>query len=76
MDYEAVRTGLSQAIPYVELARGPGVATATLNEDKAALLERLDSDGRVEFPSEIDMRDEGGETVARMTVDWHVRKNG
>jgi hypothetical protein len=29
----------------------------------------------VEFPIEVDMRDEGGETVARMTVDWPVRQN-
>lgn len=137
MDYEAVRTGLAQAIPYnthlglelvevkegsgsvrlpdeaylknhvgsqhagglfsagefasgaafvgafvdklggiTPLAKGPVTATATLSEDKATLLERLESDGRVEFPIEVDLKDEGGETVARMKVDWHVRKNG
>ena len=64
------------SIEYLKIAKGPVTATATLSEDKATLLERLESDGRVEFPIEVDLKDEGGETVARMKVDWHVRKNG
>lgn len=63
-------------IEYVKIAKGPVTATATLSEDKSALLDRLDSDGRVEFPIQVDMTDEEGNTVARMSVDWHVRKNG
>jgi acyl-coenzyme A thioesterase PaaI-like protein len=63
-------------IEYVKLARGPVTATATLGQDKAALLSTLDADGRVEFPVEVDLTNADGETVARMTVDWHVRRNG
>jgi outer membrane protein assembly factor BamA len=64
------------SIEYLKIASGPVTATATLKEDKSALLERLESDGRVEFPIDVDLTDEAGETVARMKVDWHVRKNG
>ena len=42
---------------------------------KDALLERLDADGKVEFPVEVEMTDADGNTVASMTVNWHVRKN-
>ena len=65
----------SASIQYVALARGPIVATATLEEDAAGLLERLDSEGRVEFPVRVDLTDERDATVAEMTVDWHVRRN-
>ncbi len=63
-------------IDYLKLASGPITATGTLGEDKAALLERLEADGRAEFPVEVEMTDEGGQVVARMTVDWHVRQSG
>lgn len=33
------------------------------------------ADGRVEFPVEVELADESGTKVARMSVDWHVRKN-
>ena len=63
-------------IDYLKLAKGPITATGTLSEDKAALLKRLDSDGRVEFPIDVSLTDGDGTEVARVTVDWHVRKNG
>jgi acyl-coenzyme A thioesterase PaaI-like protein len=63
-------------IEYVKIAQGPVTATATLSQEKSDLLDRLESDGRVEFPIEVDMTDDDGDTVARMSVDWHVRKNG
>jgi acyl-coenzyme A thioesterase PaaI-like protein len=62
-------------IEYLKLAHGAVTATATLSEDKSTLLERLDSDGRVEFPIDVELVDEDGNTVARMSVDWHVRQN-
>jgi acyl-coenzyme A thioesterase PaaI-like protein len=62
-------------IDYLKLAKGPIVATGTLSEDKSALLERLDADGRVEFPIEVSLTDGDGTEVAKVTVDWHVRKN-
>ena len=65
----------SAEISYRKLARGPITATGTLGEAKAALLERLDADGKVEFPVEVDLADGEGTTVAAMTVHWHVRRN-
>lgn len=62
-------------IDYRKLAKGPITATATLGEEKAALLERLDTDGRVEFPVAVSLTDGDGTEVATVTVDWHVRKN-
>jgi acyl-coenzyme A thioesterase PaaI-like protein len=65
----------SAEIDYRKLAKGVVTATATLGEDVEALLERLESDGKVEFPVEIEMADADGQVVAGMTVSWHVRKN-
>jgi uncharacterized protein (TIGR00369 family) len=65
----------SAEIAYLKLAKGPITATAKLSADKAELLERLDSDGRVEFPVTVEMTDEQGTKVAEVTVHWHVRKN-
>jgi uncharacterized protein (TIGR00369 family) len=62
-------------ISYLKLARGAITATGTLGEGKDALLERLDADGKVEFPVEVELSDAEGNTVASMTVNWHVRKN-
>jgi acyl-coenzyme A thioesterase PaaI-like protein len=31
--------------------------------------------GKVEFPVKVDLADANGNTVAEMTVNWHVRKN-
>ena len=65
----------SAEISYGKLARGPITATGSLGEEKAALLERLDADGKVEFPVHVDLADGDGNTVAEMTVHWHVRRN-
>ena len=65
----------SADIDYLKLAKGPITATGTLGEDKSGLIDRLEADGRVEFPIEVSLTDEGGTEVARMTVHWHVRKN-
>jgi acyl-coenzyme A thioesterase PaaI-like protein len=65
----------SASIQYVALARGPITATATLAEDATELLERLDAEGKVQFPVQVELTDGDDATVAEMTVDWHVRKN-
>ena len=65
----------SAEIEYLKLAKGPITATARLAGEKAALLERLDADGRVEFPVNVELGDEQGNKVASMTVHWHVRRN-
>jgi acyl-coenzyme A thioesterase PaaI-like protein len=62
------------AIEYLKLARGPISATGRLT-DADAKLAVLDADGVVEFPVEVELADGEGTIVARMTVDWHVRKN-
>lgn len=62
-------------IDYKKLAKGPIDATATLDTDAAGLLEKIEADGKVEFPVEIEMTDEDGQTVASMSVRWHVRRN-
>jgi acyl-coenzyme A thioesterase PaaI-like protein len=64
----------SASIDYRKIAKGPIVATGTLSEDKAALLERLDADGRVEFKIDVSLKDAEELEVATMTVDWHVRR--
>ena len=65
----------SARIDYRKLARGAITATGRLEADVDELFERLDADGRVEFPIEVEMTDGAGEVVAVMTVDWHVRRN-
>jgi acyl-coenzyme A thioesterase PaaI-like protein len=65
----------SAQIDYRKLARGPITATGTLEADPAELMARVESDGRVEFPVEVEMTDEQGNVVAVMTVHWHVRRN-
>lgn len=64
----------SASIDYRKIAKGPIVATGTLSEEKAALLERLDADGRVEFTIDVSLRDGDDVEVATTTVAWHVRK--
>jgi len=63
------------SVEYTAPARGAIDATATLAEDASALLERLDADGRVDFPVQIELADADGKKVAAMTVTWNVRKN-
>jgi acyl-coenzyme A thioesterase PaaI-like protein len=62
------------SIQYRKIAKGPIVATGTLGEDKATLLDRLDADGRVEFTIDVSLKDANDVEVATVTVDWHVRK--
>jgi acyl-coenzyme A thioesterase PaaI-like protein len=65
----------SAEIDYRRIARGPITATATLGGDVPELVARLDADGRVEFPVDVELTDGGGDVVATMTVSWHVRRN-
>jgi acyl-coenzyme A thioesterase PaaI-like protein len=65
----------SAQIEYLKLAKGPIEAHATLGEPKSDISSRLEADGRVQFPVEVDLVDGEGVKVAEMTVDWHVRKN-
>lgn len=62
-------------IDYLKLAKGPIDANARLDATKDELLSKLDEDGRVEFPVQVVLNDEDGNTVAEVTVDWHVKKD-
>jgi acyl-coenzyme A thioesterase PaaI-like protein len=65
----------SAEITYRKLAQGVITATGTLETDAEELLAALDEDGVVRFPVEVDLTNAVGETVAAMTVRWHVRAN-
>jgi acyl-coenzyme A thioesterase PaaI-like protein len=64
----------SAQISYMKIARGPITATATLDRDKSALEAALESEGKVAFPASVTLADDQGQTVATVTVEWHVAK--
>jgi uncharacterized protein (TIGR00369 family) len=66
----------SASISYEKIAKGPIEACAKLGMPGEEALEKLDADGKVVFPCEIEMTDSEGERVATATVEWHVRLNG
>lgn len=63
-------------ISYERIAKGPIEATAHLGITTQAALAKLDAEGKVVFPCEVELRDSSGERVATATVQWHVRLNG
>jgi len=65
----------SADIAYEKIAKGPIEATARLGMPKDEALATLDSDGKVEFPCEVELTDGSGTRVATATVRWHVRLN-
>jgi uncharacterized protein (TIGR00369 family) len=60
-------------IAYEKIAKGPIEASAKLGIEAGEALARLDADGQVEFPCEIELTDSSGARVATATVSWHVR---
>jgi acyl-coenzyme A thioesterase PaaI-like protein len=64
----------SARIEYLKLAKGPIMATGKLSAAKSELLERLEADGKVEFQVAVELADQDSVDVARMSVDWHVRR--
>ena len=71
-------TPLAQSadIRYRELARGTITATGTLAADPGELVAALDGEGSVKFCVDVDLTNAHGDTVADMTVNWTVKKNG
>jgi acyl-coenzyme A thioesterase PaaI-like protein len=65
----------SAEIDYRKLARGEITATGRLDEPVTGLIEKLEKDRKVEFSIEVELADAGGQVVAAMTIDWHVRLN-
>jgi acyl-coenzyme A thioesterase PaaI-like protein len=64
----------SAQISYTKIARGPITATATLDRDITGLESALAADGKVAFPVEVALTDPQDQTVATVTVEWHVAK--
>jgi acyl-coenzyme A thioesterase PaaI-like protein len=65
----------SAQIAYPKLARGEITATGRFTENREELLAKLNADGRVRFPVEVEMTNNDGLVVAEMTVHWYVRRN-
>jgi uncharacterized protein (TIGR00369 family) len=65
----------SAEISYEKIAKGPIEARAKLAVPAADALATLDTEGKVEFPCEIELTDGSGTRVATATVHWHVRLN-
>lgn len=65
----------SAQIAYKKLAKGEIAATARFGEDAEALKVKLNDEGRIRFPIEVEMTDAEGNVVAEMTVNWYVRRN-
>jgi acyl-coenzyme A thioesterase PaaI-like protein len=65
----------SARIAYKKLAKGEITATGRFTEDRKALKAKLEEDGRVRFPIEVEMTSTDGTVVAEMTVNWYVRRN-
>jgi acyl-coenzyme A thioesterase PaaI-like protein len=65
----------SAQIAYRKLAKGEITATARFGEDAEALKAKLNGEGRIRFPVQVQMTDAAGELVAEMTVNWYVRRN-
>jgi acyl-coenzyme A thioesterase PaaI-like protein len=63
----------SAKVSYEKLAEGPIDAIANV-DDIEGLVQTLDTDGKVEFPIEVVLKDADRQQVASATVDWHVRK--
>jgi len=66
----------SAEIAYEKIANGEITAKARLGVDAAEALATLDSEGKVEFPCEVELSDGDGQRVATATVHWHVRLKG
>lgn len=60
-------------IKYVKIAKGRLTAHAQTSAPGAELLATLNSEGKVAFAVAVDIKDESGDTVVTMTVNWHVR---
>ena len=63
----------SAEISYEKIAKGEITAHAHLGIPAADALATLDSEGKVEFPCEIELTDADGAVVAAASVRWHVR---
>ncbi len=63
-------------ITYVAVAKGSLKATAAPTETAAAIKEKLDTDGKVQFDVDVTVTDADDKTVGTMVVRWHVKNLG
>jgi acyl-coenzyme A thioesterase PaaI-like protein len=61
-------------IAYRSRAQGTITATGRMSEDAEELVGQLDEDGSVRFCVDVQLTNAHGDTVADMTVNWHIRK--
>ena len=59
-------------IAFKKIAEGTLTAHAKTSRPGAELLSALQEDGKVAFDVTVDIRNEAGETVVEMTMNWHV----
>lgn len=59
-------------IRFLKIARGAISASARVEREAIELVKEVELHGRVRFPVEVSLSDEGGEEVAAMNFDWHV----
>ena len=63
------------AIAYRRPVSGDLTGTVDISLDQVAAVERaIERDGRASVPVRVTMVDGGGETVAEMTVEYHLRR--
>ena len=63
-------------IAYRERAQGAITATGRLGTEPDELLADLDDTGSVDFVVDVELANAHGDTVAEMSVQWTVKKNG
>ncbi|HEX8123272.1 MAG TPA: DUF4442 domain-containing protein [Solirubrobacteraceae bacterium] len=65
----------SAEIAYRKVAQGVITATGRLDTPAEELLAKLDDEGVVRFVVGVELTNATGDSVAEMTVRWHVRAN-
>lgn len=62
------------SIRYFGLAKGQVTADARVEAEPDALLEAVQTEGKVRFPIVVSLKGEDGIEVGEMKVDWHVSR--
>lgn len=63
---------MESRIRYVKLAQGATRAEGRVPGDLAGLKQKLDAEGKVAFPVEVDVFDSENTLVAQVQVDWYL----
>lgn len=60
-------------IQFLKVARGPITATAVVSTDAQSVVDRLQSDGKVDVDVEVVLTDDSDVKVATVQVQWNFR---